>query len=112
MKDIISGIFSFSCNECGHRHDIPDEVAEFHPLDAEENEDTEDAEHKYGWHYTEKCVCEKHIEIDYIIWEYPKGEHSNTEIDIDGGTLIDEFNYNFGDAPDEDAFDDDEGEME
>ena len=110
MKDVVSGIFSFTCNECGHRHDIADEFAEFHQLDAEP--ETEDPEHKYGWHDSVKCVCGNHIEIDYVIWEYPLGEHSNTEINIEGGTLIDEFDYHFSTVPDEDAFDDDEGDLE
>jgi hypothetical protein len=110
MKDIVSGIFSFSCNECGHRHDIPDEQAEFHRLDGDE--EAEDPEHKYGWHESIKCVCGKPIEIDYVVWEYPKGEYANAEIDIEGGTLIDEFTYHLDEAPDEDAYDDDEGAME
>ena len=108
MKDIVKGIFSFTCNECGHRHDIPDEFAEFHPLGA--NDD--DPEQKYGWSHSVKCLCGQHIEIDYLVWEYPIGEFSNAEIDIKGGTLIEEFDYDFSTVPDEDAFDDDEGDLE
>ena len=111
MKDIVRGIFSFPCNECGHRHDIPDETADFHPLDPVD-ENAEDAEHKYGWHYTTKCECRRLIEIDYVIWEYPQGEFSNVEIDIDGGTLVDEFTYDFKEEAKEDTFDDDEGDLE
>jgi hypothetical protein len=110
MKNIVHGIFSFSCNECSYRHDIPDEFAEFHQLDADEI--SEDAEHKYGWNHSVKCVCGQTIDIDYVIWEYPAGEFSNAEIDIDGGTLIDEFTYDLKEEAKEDAFDDDEGDLE
>ncbi len=110
MKDMATGIFSFSCNACSQRHDIPAEDAEFHRID--EDEDIEDPEHTYTWHHTMECVCQHHIEIDYEVWEYPKGEFSNSQIEIEGGTLIEEFGYDFTETPDEDAFDDDDGDLE
>jgi len=110
MKDIVRGIFSFSCDECNHRHDIPDDTAEFHQIDTED--DDPDSEHKYVWSLLNKCSCGAVIHVNYTIWEYPLGEFSNAEIDITGGTLIDEFDYDFNEGPDEDAYDDDEGELE
>jgi len=61
---------------------------------------------EYSWETEFSCEsesdCDNEIEIKYWIREYPEGAFNDDKIDVTGGEVVERFEYDFSERPDED----------
>ena len=87
-----NGQLEIKCDKCGHIitidcHDLPFDVVET----QEGNMGTEKC---HSADYEFDCPhCGNKISIKYDIWEYPDGSINNVDIEITGGTVVQECNF-------------------
>jgi len=96
---LVQGTFSIKCdnNSCGKQHNFPAEKANF---DFEGSDERQmGPENSYSWNNNFNCDCGDEIEFEYGIWEYPVGVFNHDNVEIDGGTEIQRYDYDFHEEP-------------
>ena len=89
MSMVVNGNFEIKCTNCGKQHLFQPSDSDFQEVSS----DTRDMgdEKQYSWEHIIDCDCGSKIEFDYPVWEYPEGDFKPTDIEIVGGTILDEF---------------------
>lgn len=93
---IVNGTFSLTCSKCGKQHDFNDDDVDFEITSTEER--SQGPEICHSWEHSFNCDnedCDNEIEIEYEVWEYPKGIFNMDKVDINGGTEVRRFSYDF-----------------
>ncbi len=95
---IVKGTLSITCNKCGKQHDFSADEADFDANNGSERQ--MGSENGYTWEHTFNCdECENEIEIEYEVWEYPIGTFNHDQVNINGGTEVNRYGYDFHDSP-------------
>ena len=98
---IVKGQMKVRCNKCKEEHIILPEDTDFEDSYGGE-ERSMGTENGYVWEETIECECGNEIEITCEVWEYPVGVFNNDNVTINGGTLIEKFDYDFQESDDDD----------
>jgi hypothetical protein len=94
---IVNGTFLLTCNKCGKQQKFAVEEADFEATSSSERQ--MGPENGYTWEHTFYCgECDNVIEIKYKVWEYPVGAFNYDKIQINGGTEVSLYGYDFHDA--------------
>lgn len=92
--NIVNGTFSLTCDNCSKQHDFASDESDFDNTSGSERQ--MGTESGYTWEHTFNCdECENEIEIEYEVWEYPVGAFNNDQVNINGGTGISRYGYDF-----------------
>ena len=84
-----SGQLKIKCSKCGHIITIDCSDLPFEVVETEQRE--MGVEKTYSADYEIECPkCKNEISIKYDVWEYSEGVINNKNIEINGGTLIQE----------------------
>ena len=94
---MVNGIFSIKCNTCETHHDFPANESEFDFDGGEERQ--MGAENSYSWNSSFNCDCGNEIEFEYGIWEYPVGAYNHDNVDINNGSEVERYSYDFSEEP-------------
>jgi hypothetical protein len=102
---LVNGTFSVTCDKCGTQNNFPASDSNFDLTSGEEKPMGQ--ENCYSWETSVECDnanCDNQIDIEYEIWEYPVGGFDSDEINVDGGTAINRYDYDFQDEPEQDEY--------
>jgi hypothetical protein len=88
---IPTGALTVQCDQCGHQHTIPAEEADFEAVSHDERQMGEEIE--YNWQPEIECDCGNVINVGYDAYEYPVGAFNAQDIQITGGTVVQEFGW-------------------
>lgn len=84
----------FDCNKCGKRHIYDEEELEMDFELVATYERNMGHENEYqSIEYLDCDECGNIINVMLRVWEYPVGAHNYNDIDIDGATIIEQFNF-------------------
>jgi hypothetical protein len=89
----VKGNFELKCS-CGKNHLFTAEEANFECVESHERAMGQENHHAWGDTFQCDC-CNKEIEIEYGVWEYPVGAFNYENIKIENGDPISKFEYCF-----------------
>lgn len=85
----VTGLVSFKCDQCGTHHTLEGDDFNFQVAAVAKRDKGE--EKHYVYEYETDCIkCGKRIDIDFEIWEYPKGTLHDTSYTLSGATDVTE----------------------
>lgn len=84
-----TGQLKIKCSKCGHIISIKCSDLPFDVVETEEREMGTEKTHSVDYEF-ECPKCGNKISVKYDIWEYPEGVINDKNIDIKGGSLIQE----------------------
>lgn len=96
MKTLPVDSFLVKCDNCGHSIEVDgDDIDwEWECIGGEERSMV--IENQYiAEHYIDCPECGNEVHITFNVWEYPVGAYNNGDIDIDGGTLETDFDFQY-----------------
>ncbi len=94
---IASGIFSVTCDFCRTHAHFPAYEANFVSV-GEDTDRQMGAEKIHSWEQKFNCSgCNKEIELNYNVSEYPEGSYNNEELRVKGGTVYSNYTFKFDD---------------
>lgn len=95
----VKGIFSVECDRCNIKHDFDASEADFDVDGGGERQMGN--ENGYIWEIDFVCDCENKIDIRYEVYEYPEGSFNNEVIEVNGGSVLSSYTYDFQGEPDD-----------
>ena len=85
----VSGKVSFKCDQCGTNHTLEGDAFNFQVAAVVQRDKGEETHYIYD--YEADCIkCGKRIDIDFEIWEYPKGTLHDTSYTLSGASDVKE----------------------
>ena len=99
---IATGNFSIKCNSCDKVHNFPASNSDFDDV-ISDPDNPQGTSRTWEWGFEFDCDCGNTIEVVYTVHEYPEGVQNNpADIEITGGTVIDQYGFDFSGGPGED----------
>lgn len=98
--------FLVTCDNCGHSIEVDGDDIDWEWECIDGDERSMGIENQYiAEHYIDCPECGNEVHITFNVWEYPVGVYNNSDIDIDGGSLETDFDFQDRTNP---IFEDDE----
>lgn len=98
--------FLVTCDNCGHSIEVDGDDIDWEWECIGGDERSMGIENQYiTEHYIDCPECGNEVHITFNVWEYPVGVYNNSDIDIDGGSLETDFDFQDRTNP---IFEDDE----
>lgn len=98
--------FLVTCDNCGHSIEVDGDDIDWEWECIGGDERSMGIENQYiAEHYIDCPECGNEVHITFNVWEYPVGVYNNSDIDIDGGSLETDFDFQDRTNP---IFEDDE----
>ena len=96
MKTLSVDSFLVTCDNCGHSIEVDGDDIDWEWECIGGDERSMGIENQYiAEHYIDCPECGNEVHITFNVWEYPVGAYNNSDIDIEGGSL--ETDYDFQD---------------
>lgn len=94
MKALSVDSFLVTCDNCGHSIEVDgDDIDwEWECIGGDERSMGIENQH-IAEHYIDCPECGNEVHITFNVWEYPVGAYNNSDIDIEGGTLETDFDF-------------------
>lgn len=94
MKTLSVDSFLVTCDNCGHSIEVDgDDIDwEWECIGGDERSMGIENQH-IAEHYIDCPECGNEVHITFNVWEYPVGAYNNSDIDIEGGTLETDFDF-------------------
>ena len=93
---IASGTFIFQCNDCHAQTTYLPEDSAF-GSEVFDPDRQMGPEYRHHWNENFECSCGNEITLTYNVYEYPVGAFNIEQIDLEGATEIQTFDYDFHD---------------
>lgn len=86
--------FLVTCDNCGHYIEVDGDAIDWEWECIGGDERSMGIENLYiAEHYIDCPECGNEVHITFNVWEYPVGAYNNSDIDIEGGSLETDFDF-------------------
>lgn len=86
--------FLVTCDNCGHSIEVDGDDIDWEWECIGGDERSMGIENQYiAEHYIDCPECGNEVHITFNVWEYPVGVYNNSDIDIEGGSLETDFDF-------------------
>lgn len=94
MKTLSVDSFLVTCDNCGHSIEVDGDDIDWDWECIGSNERSMGTENQHiAEHYIDCPECGNEVHITFNVWEYPMGAYNNSDIDIEGGSLETDFDF-------------------
>lgn len=94
MKTLSVDSFLVTCDNCGHSIEVDGDDIDWDWECIGSDERSMGTENQHiAEHYIDCPECGNEVHITFNVWEYPMGAYNNSDIDIEGGSLETDFDF-------------------